>query len=104
MNLSVRTVHGTLKDMWWHPAIVIRRPGEADFGAERYCGDSHCSGKCGLPGLFLRVGESVLKAHSSMVACGLVWQDKENRWKGERVFYAPGPDEDIKILVKMMWW
>ena len=88
-----------------------------------FCGDTHCVGQCGLPGLFLRLyydpncglsredarvsgapsdsrGHYVdLKAAGPWVACGPAWQ--RTRWKGERTYL---PQTYQIPPVAEMWW
>lgn len=84
--------------------IIIRRAGQEDFEPQRYCGDSWCTGQCGLPALVLDVKGRELKCHSSVVACGPVWQHFRNKWTGEKVEYLPADGEDRETLAKMIWW
>lgn len=83
-----------------HPFIRIMND---DTVPQLYCGYSHCKGKCGYPALMLThptYGE--MKAHSSMVASGPVFQQKE--WHGSKVQVLDliaGLDPDICLK---MWW
>jgi hypothetical protein len=84
---------------WLHSNIII-----VGQEATHYCGDSHCKGSCGFPALMLAhplYGE--FKAHSSMVACGPVFQKKP--WDGSKVQILDLiPDLDPETCLKMMWW
>lgn len=86
--------------------VLVSYDGGATYEPERYCGESWCDGDdCEHPALFLRVvdtelGPMELKAHSSMVAVGHVWQAKP--WKGRRVYV---PEEAVTERTRgMMWW
>jgi hypothetical protein len=91
-----------------HQAIIIGDDNGVFDDTKKFCGYTHCRGDCGLPALVLR-GQSgayagvELKTHSSMVACGPVFQPFRSnvKWVGEKVYL---PDDQYEKLVKMMWW
>lgn len=90
--MKLKTVYNE-KD-WLHPLVQV-------VGEEQlYCGYSHCIGACRYPALFLKWQGRELKAHSSMVAVGSVWQEK--KWEGLRR-YVP-ESENAEKLLEMMWW
>lgn len=75
-------------------------------GAEpvHYCGESHCTGGCGLPALVIPVPNdwgTELKARSSMTARGLVMQPWGTpHWSGVK---AEAPEEHRAALLKAYW-
>lgn len=69
-------------------------------GVDRlFCGDSWCTGTCGLPALTLKG----LKAHSNSVAVGPVWQEFRVSWAGEKVEVSDFTTETPDDLQKMLW-
>lgn len=66
------------------------------YRGNRYCGDSWCTGSCGLPALVVEG----LKVHSNMVACGRVLQSFRVEWVGEKI---EAQTEDHEAL-KKAWW
>lgn len=68
----------------------------------RCCGDSWCTGKCGLPALCVPAGDGWpdCKAYGSQVACGMVVQPWRVTWTGNKVDV---PEEQRSALRKK-WW
>lgn len=63
-----------------HPVLEVTYQGTE---TNRYCGDSWCSGKCGLPALVTFDNEgNEMKAHSNMVSVGRVFQLFRVPWTG----------------------
>lgn len=83
----------------WHTLLLVEGvqvPANESNGY--FCGESHCRGTCGYPGLFARWEGRELKAHSNMVAVGRVWQEKP--WTGERLYV---PDDVVPSVVNLFW-
>lgn len=100
MSFRLRTLgEETLK-------LIVSYDDGKTFGEQKFCGESWCSGSCGLPALVLKVqhnGREVeLKTHSNMVAYGPVFQLFRVQWTGEKVFLGPEAG-DPKTLTKLMW-
>lgn len=98
---SLKTVrHSTPGEPGWH-TLVVSPDGE-------FCGETHCDGTCGFSALVLPVRSSEtgslndLKAHSSNVAVGHVWQRLTSRWKGS-IHRLPEADDRSPELSRM-WW
>lgn len=71
-----------------------------DGDGSYYCGNSWCGGACGYPALVtVRLDGRELKAYSSQVAVGPVWQLFRSKWVGAKVFVQYLPE-----LEKSMWW
>jgi hypothetical protein len=98
MNFKLKTHHD-------HPSLSFSLDGGKTWDERRFCGQSWCDGRCGLPALVLLVEHQnhthVLKAHSSMVACGPVWQSFRVGWIGDNI---PVQTDDPVDLSKMYWW
>ncbi len=81
-----------------HPVLVVIY----EDGTEvRGCGDSWCTGTCGLPAVVLKIKGGEFKAYSSMTACGPVIQSWRVTWTGERHELPP---EQAVDLMRRMWW
>lgn len=67
-----------------------------------FCGESWCSGDCGLPALVLPATHerSERKAHSNMVAHGPVVQMWRVPWTGARVTVP----EEFREWIEGQWW
>lgn len=84
--------------------LVVSRDNTNFDEDQKYCGESWCDGRCGLPALVLNHStEGEFKAHSNMVACGPVWQRFRVAWQGNKVpVDMSGLDPDNTL--QMMWW
>lgn len=70
---------------------------------EEFCGDSWCSGACGLPAAVLAATASQreMKLYSDMVAAGPLMQPWRLTWQGERRVI---PEEHREDFLKRWWW
>ncbi len=66
------------------------------------CGESWCSGSCGLPALVLSYQEREFKAYGEMVACGPVFQPWRVTWAGAKIPVSLG-DMPPAAAIKRMW-
>lgn len=86
-----------------HPDLLVQLRPEGE--PLRCCGDSWCSGTCGLPALVLNrdttEGAREYKAYSSMTACGPVMQLWRLKWEGPKVEI---PAEFHEDFMKRMWF
>lgn len=84
-----------------HPdVLVVLVDGEPEL---RFCGDSWCTGECGLPAAVLADigdGRGERKMYSSMTACGPVMQSWRVKWTGERYVM---PEKFREHLLKAYW-
>lgn len=101
--MQLKTIHDkTVDGSSSHVLLTCSATGEMFF-----CGASHCSGVCGFPALVLDVETENpselrrLKAHSSMVAVGPVWQYKAH-WKGPVHVLATVKATDSEL--GRYWW
>jgi len=66
------------------------------------CGESWCSGQCGLPALVMMRNGKELRAFGSMVAMGPVFQAFRLAWTGTKTPIMLG-DESAESLLKRFW-
>ena len=74
-----------------------------DQPPRRYCGESWCTGSCGLPALVLNHPDDPrveMKGYSRMVACGCMMQKWRVRWNGAK---EQVPPEHVHDFLKRMW-
>jgi hypothetical protein len=98
-GFRLKTIHDAVPSDKWHNLLEIEgRP-------EQYCGYTHCKGECGYPALMLtHPTHGELKAHSSMVAAGPVFQHR-HKWEGTKVQVLDlDPSFDPNELVKRWWF
>jgi hypothetical protein len=90
---SLRTLYESAS-----PILEVRwSPSDAP---QRFCGDSWCTGQCGLPALVMPHIDGEWKAYSAMTACGPVMQPWRVQWLGEKVEI---PEEHREHLRRRMW-
>jgi hypothetical protein len=96
----VTTLHG-IDAYAMHPLIEVQY--SADDAPVRYCGESWCTGACGLPALVIPAGDAApeMKAYSDMTACGPTMQAWRVTWRGTK---AEIPPQHHDAFRKMMWW
>lgn len=78
-----------------HSTILVSFDNGKTWDERHFCGNSHCTGKCGYPAL-TAMGQ---RARGSMVAMGMVFE-RIREWTGERVEV---PTELQERALKM-WW
>lgn len=82
-----------------HLALIVLWPGQPE--ARRYCADSWCDGRCGMPALVITTpsgdaGATVtLKAHGDHVACGNLMQHFRVAWTGATEEAPPEHHTDL---------
>ena len=94
--MKIRTKPNAAK--WWHQDVVTTD----DTGAEaRYCGDPHCTGKCGLPALVIPADDRrpALKARGDAGAICNVFAVM-GKWDGPRIDL---PEDDRAAWLKRIW-
>ncbi len=64
------------------------------------CGDSWCTGKCGLPALILDNNGRELKVYGAMTAIGPVVQAWRVEWAGKKVHVSLGNSTMDSVLNK----
>ena len=93
--MSLRLRQGPYRDH--HPTVLVVI-NDAEHGP--FCGDSWCTGACGLPAAEIAIDGEPHRAMGSMVAVGRAWQPYRRAWVGERVRFA---DELAGEARKAMW-
>ncbi len=109
--LKLKTTHDEAKPL--HPNLIFSVDDGTTWDPRTFCGSSWCAGQCGMPALVLNWTDTKgydtkgktfeFKAHSSMVACGPVFQRFRVAWNGEKTD-LPATAGDGDQLLKMMWW
>jgi hypothetical protein len=102
----VQTVHESplesplLKLDHWHPVVRITYV-EGDLPID-VCGDSWCTGACGLPAGVIPadVERGEEKVHSDMVAVGRMMQPFRRPWTGAKVEIP----EQYRADFRKSWW
>jgi hypothetical protein len=84
----------------YHPTVLVEWTAGVE---EEFCGDSWCTGTCGLPAAILEATPSCreLKLHSNMVAAGPLMQSWRVTWTGKKRVI---PAEYSAVLLKWWWW
>lgn len=103
----VRTVYAEEPELEVNPAlrmhpIVVVTYAEGQE-CQRFCGDSWCSSRCGLPALIIPQDEErpEYKVFSNMVAVGNLAGCWQVEWKGAKVEVPPEHRGDF---LTRLWW
>lgn len=91
-----------------HRKIIIKYSNKEDYESTIYCGQTYCTGICGLPALTIRYCDDCensleLKAHGNQVAVGPVFDGFRVKWLGEKK-YIDNNTENHNKLINLKWW
>lgn len=93
-----------IRDLFVDRSLVLTVQWREDAAPVHYCGETWCTGGCGLPALVVPQPNQLgceLKARSSMAAHGPVMQPwGPKNWTGER---AEVPEEHRDFIMKAYW-